>query len=199
MRLTRQSEIAIAILAACARAAGKTMRTMEAAGAAMATKDHAAHVVNDLVHEGFLKTIRGRQGGISLAVPAKEILLGDVLRRMQPDLVRHAEARENEEPATANIAFNAIVGAAEATFLTFMDRFSVADLVSETAGKRIDCLDCELLNPARRKRDKAAVFTATLYHQNNHTLHEQIEPLAGIIVAERARTERSRHHVNLSR
>ncbi|MBM7326274.1 Rrf2 family transcriptional regulator [Agrobacterium sp. S2] len=128
MRLTRQSEIAIAILAACAGAAGKTIRTMQAAEAADATKDHAADVVNYLVHEGFLKTMRGRQGGISLAVPATEILLGDVLRRMQPDLVRHANIHDLNEPGTANAALSAIVGAAEATFLTFMDRFTVADL-----------------------------------------------------------------------
>lgn len=164
MRLTRQCEIAIAVLATCARAGGKTVRTQEAADAAATSKDHAAHVVNDLVYESFLKTMRGRQGGIALAVPAREILLGGVLRRMQPDLVRHAEVRESEEPATATNAFNAIVGAAEATFLTFMDRFSVADLVNDAASRRIDCLDCELLNPVRRKRDKAAVFAATLYH-----------------------------------
>lgn len=39
-----------------------------------------------------------------------------MLRRMQPDLVRHAETGDKAEPATANTAFNAIVGAAEATF-----------------------------------------------------------------------------------
>lgn len=199
MRLTRQSEVAIAVLATCARAGGKTVRTLEAAKVAMTTKDHAAHIVNDLVHKGFLKTTRGRQGGMALAIPATEILLGDVLRRMQPDLVRHAETGDTAEPATVNAAFNAIVGAAEATFLTFMDRFTVADLVSDTAAKRIDCLDCELLNPARRKRDKAAAFAATLYHQEQSALRPQDEARVGLLVAERARTERSQHHVTSSR
>jgi Rrf2 family nitric oxide-sensitive transcriptional repressor len=196
MRLTRQSEIAIAVLTTCARAGRKTVRTMEAAEAAATTKDHAAQVVNDLVHEGFLKTMRGRQGGIALAVPATEILLGDVLRRMQPDLVRHAEIRESDELEVASIAFAAIVGAAEATFLTFMDRFTVADLVSDAAAKRIDCLDCELLNPARRKRGMVAAFTATLY-QSTLRLHDKAH--VGLVVAERARTERSHNHVNSSR
>lgn len=199
MRLTRQSEVAIEVLATCARAGGRTVRTMEAAEVAATSKDHAAHVVNDLVHEGFLKTMRGRQGGITLAVPATEILLGDVLRRMQSDLVRHAEVRETDEPETASMAFAAIVGAAEATFLTFMDRFSVADLVSDAVTKRIDCLDCELLNPGRRKRDKAAAFAATLYHQEQSALRSQDEARVGLIVAERARSERSHHHVNSSR
>jgi Rrf2 family protein len=199
MRLTRQSEIAIAVLAACARAGGSTIRTMEAAEAAATTKDHAAHVVNDLVHEGFLKTMRGRQGGIKLAVPPHEILLGDVLRRMQPDLARYANIDESAEPSTTNAAFTAIVGAAEATFLTFMDRFSIIDLVSDIAGKRVDCLDCELLNPARRKRDRVAAFTTALYRQEQPASRLQDEADIGLIVAERARRERNYHHANASR
>ncbi|MDH6269603.1 Rrf2 family protein [Rhizobium sp. SG_E_25_P2] len=199
MRLTRHSEIAIAILTACAGAPGKTIRTTKAAGAAKTTKDYAAHVVNDLVHKGFLKTTRGCQGGIKLAVPPLDILLGDVLRRMQPDLARNANVGVSVEPSTANAAFAAIVGAAEATFLTFMDRFSIADLVSEIAGKRVDCLDCELLNPARRKRDRAAAFTSILYRQEQSASRLQDEADIGLIVAECARRERNHHHANASR
>jgi Rrf2 family protein len=201
MRLTRQSEIAIAVLATCARAAGKTVRTLEAAEGAATSKDYAAHVVNDLVHEGFLTTQRGRQGGIVLAVPPQEILLGDVLRRMQPDLVRHAnidDLDDLDEPGTANAAFNAIVGAAEATFLTFLDRFTVADLVSEAAAKRIDCLDCGLLNPIRRKPAQVA-FASIVHSHKPSALPRQGDARVGLVVAERARTERSQHHVNSSR
>ncbi|MCY1666330.1 RrF2 family transcriptional regulator [Rhizobium sp. SL86] len=194
MRLTRQSEIAIAILTACAQAAGKTVRTMDVAEAAKATKDHAAQIVTDLVQQGLLKAMRGRQGGITLARPPEEILLGDVLRRMQPDLVRHTEARNSAEPPGANTAFTAIVGAAEATFFTFMDRFSIADLVSEIASRRVDCLDCALLNPAHRKRD-----TAPLYHQDQPVSDPHDEAGLGLILAERARGQRNQSPANTAR
>lgn len=130
IRLNRQSEIAIGILVACARSPMRKITTLQAAEVSATSKDHAAQVVNLLVHEGFLRTERGRGGGIALAVPATEILLGDVLRRVQPDLVRHS-GRDDLSGHNATIpAFAAIVGAAEATFLTFMDRYSIADLVS---------------------------------------------------------------------
>lgn len=164
MRLNRQSEIAIGILAACARSPMRKIRTLQAAEASATTKDHAAQVVNLLVHEGFIRTERGRGGGIALAVPATEILLGDVLRRVQPDLVRHAG---KDDPSGNNATlpvFDAIVGAAEATFLTFMDRFSIADLVSETG--KIDCLDCgssipTAENAAKRTPSRPRFITRT--------------------------------------
>ncbi len=153
MRLTRQSEIAIGILVACARSPMRKITTLQAAEASVTTKDHAAQVVNLLVHEGFLRTERGRGGGIALAVPATEILLGDVLRRIQPDLVRHAGRDDLSGHNVTIPAFAAIVGAAEATFLTFMDRYSIADLISGplqhasvgTQALHLPCFDCGLV------------------------------------------------------
>jgi hypothetical protein len=84
---------------------------LQATEASAATKDHAAQVVNLLVHEGFLRAERGRGGGIALAVPATEILLGDVLRRIQPDLVRHAGRDDLSGHRTTIPAFAAVVGA----------------------------------------------------------------------------------------
>lgn len=157
MRLNRQSEIAIGILVACARSPMRKITTLQAAEASATTKDHAAQVVNLLVHEGFLRTERGRGGGIALAVPATEILLGDVLRRVQPDLVRHAGRDDRSGHNVTISAFAAIVGAAEATFLTFMDRYSIADLLSgsaehASAGKQalhLPCFDCGLVKTVR--------------------------------------------------
>lgn len=139
MRLNRQSDIAIGILTACARAPGRTIRTAEAAERADASKDSAAQIILLLAREGFLTTTRGRQGGIALAVPAREILLGDVLRRIQPDLVQNA-CPENG----GGSPLNQIVGAAEATFFAFLDRFSVADLASGRTGLPVGKPDCRL-------------------------------------------------------
>ena len=157
MRLNRQSEIAIGILVACARSPSRRIRTLQAAEASAATKDQAAQVVNVLMHGGFLRTARGRQGGIALAIAPQEILLGDVLRCVQPDLVRHAGKDDSSGHNHIIPAFSAIIGAAEATFMTFLDRYSVADLVSaplkhalmDKHAPRLPCLDCRLVKSAR--------------------------------------------------
>lgn len=128
MRLTRQSEIAIGILTACARSPMRRITTLQAAEASASTKDHAAQVVNILVHGGFLSTERGRKGGIALAVPANEIFLGDVLRRVQPDLVHYTETADRSLPNTVIPTLNTIVATAETIFLSSMNRYSITDL-----------------------------------------------------------------------
>ncbi|MBT9371218.1 Rrf2 family transcriptional regulator [Rhizobium sp. CSW-27] len=163
MRLTRQCEIAFAILATCAGSPTRVMTTLQVAKASVTTKDHAAQVVSLLAREGFLRTERGRGGGITLALPAADILLGDVLRRVQPDLVQRAGQGDIfGHGVTHHVtpAFAIILFAAEAAFLTFMDRFSVADLVGEAAIQRFACLDCRLLDPVLRKRNEVAARTA---------------------------------------
>lgn len=125
MRLNRQSEIAIEFLVACAGLSRGTMRTGEIAERADVSKDSAAQIVLLLSRAGFLKTTRGRFGGVALTLPAREILLGEVLRRVQPDLIENCARQDGD----AGRALNIIVGAAEATFLAFLDRFSIADLV----------------------------------------------------------------------
>jgi Rrf2 family nitric oxide-sensitive transcriptional repressor len=50
------------------------------------SRNHLVKVVHNLgIHE-FITTSRGKNGGIKLARPAKEILLSDVVRKTEPDM-----------------------------------------------------------------------------------------------------------------
>jgi Rrf2 family transcriptional regulator, nitric oxide-sensitive transcriptional repressor len=86
MRLSRQSEIAIGILAICAERPTERIRTQAVADLTDTTKDHAAQIVALLVRRGFLATLRGRQGGLELKMAPADIILGNVLRVTQPEL-----------------------------------------------------------------------------------------------------------------
>lgn len=146
MRLNRQTEIAIAILVVCARYSGQTLHTSDLAARIESSKDSAAQIILLLSREGFLTTTRGRFGGVVLGMPAHEILLGDVLRRIQPDLFEN-HTREDIRIMDCPIdTFSTIVGAAEATALAFMDRFSIADLV--------DCRKDLLLGQSRPQAER---------------------------------------------
>jgi len=77
MRFTRQAELSIELLVLCARnSGGQAVTTREAAEATGTTKDHAAQIVSDLIHHGFLVGTRGRGGGIRLACEPDAINVG---------------------------------------------------------------------------------------------------------------------------
>lgn len=146
MRLTRQSEIAIAILGACARRPEGYVQTNEAALEAGATRLHTAKIVNLLVHAGLLTTSRGRRGGVALAQPSGSISLSAVLRHTQPAIVESSgpARRANADRSSLDI----IVHAARGTFVTLMDRFTIADLIVGRSVDRLACFDCSFVRSA---------------------------------------------------
>lgn len=142
MRFTRQAELSIELLVLCARtAAGKAVTTREAAEATGTTKDHAAQIVSDLIHHGFLVGTRGRGGGIRLGQPAKDINVGTVLRLVQPGF---GDPSQLSKDANANSAFGILLQAAMRSFVAAFDDFTIADLSIETSDGRLACLDCDL-------------------------------------------------------
>ncbi len=152
MRLKRQSEIAIGILAACARSPSTKFPAQHLAQEIGATKDHAYQVVALLVRNGFLHSDRGPGGGIRLARDPAEIKLVEVLRITQPEL--GADVPEPEPgPVAGQPLLDSIVAAASSFFVSLLDRFTVADLVVSSDGPSIACLDCSLVT-ARPVRER---------------------------------------------
>jgi Rrf2 family protein len=147
MQLTRQSQIAVGILAACARAPNRYVHTYEAADGTGASREHAAKIGHVLRRAGFVTAARGRHGGIKLAQPAEAISLGAVLRHTQPALCNASRPGERSEEGVADAVLARIVEAGWMDFVLLMDRFSIADLVAQRAPQRIACSDCRLMNP----------------------------------------------------
>ncbi|MFC7067120.1 Rrf2 family transcriptional regulator [Brucella rhizosphaerae] len=140
MRFTRQAELSIEFLVLCARAsAGSAVTTRTAAEATGTTKDHAAQIVSELIHHGFLVGTRGRGGGIRLARLPRSINVGTVLRLMQPGFDEQA-AKES----ASGSAFGMLLQAAMRSFVAAFDDFTIADLAIESSDGRLACLDCDL-------------------------------------------------------
>ncbi|MCA8881297.1 MAG: Rrf2 family transcriptional regulator [Rhodobacteraceae bacterium] len=98
----------------------------EIAQAHRLSQSNLMKVVNQLVDGGFLKSTRGRTGGVQLARPAAELRVGEV--------VRYIEGDTNLVDCSSCILVGAcglvraLKGAKEA-FYQSLDQFSVADAV----------------------------------------------------------------------
>jgi Rrf2 family protein len=80
MQLTRYSDYSLRVLiylAANKQGMATTQQIATAYGISLA---HLTKVVKELASRGYVETIRGRSGGMRLAVPADEILIGEVVR-----------------------------------------------------------------------------------------------------------------------
>ena len=85
MQLTRFSDYALRVLM-FANAAGDRLVTIEEmADAYDISRAHLMKVVNAFTRTGYLTPFRGRSGGVRLAMPAEEVVLGDVIRATEPD------------------------------------------------------------------------------------------------------------------
>lgn len=147
MRLTKQAEIAVHILALCARSrSGPPVTTRTAAGFADTTKAHAAQIVAKLVRHRYLESERGRNGGIRLAYPASHIGVGEVIRLMEPSF------DDTPDEGSPFLAFDALLHAAVDSFMATFDSFTIADLAGDPKISRIGCLDCSVHTVVRHGR-----------------------------------------------
>jgi Rrf2 family protein len=128
MRMKRETEVAIAILVACARSNGRRLKTADAAKAANTTPDFAAHIALKLVNAGFLKAKRGRSGGLELSRPADRVVLGEVICRLEEHDSLASEETALRSPRAVESDLQTIMVGARHAMHTFLDRFSIAEL-----------------------------------------------------------------------
>ncbi|WP_050772401.1 RrF2 family transcriptional regulator [Sagittula stellata] len=83
MRVTKRTNIAMRVLMYCAAHTERLVTKHEIAQVCNASENHLAQVINQLAQLGFLHTQRGRNGGLELARPASEIVIGDVFRHLE--------------------------------------------------------------------------------------------------------------------
>ena len=72
MRLTKSTSHAIRILIDCARADDRLVKVAELSQRLQITQQNAFKIVNLLARAGLIEAMRGRNGGVRLARPAKE-------------------------------------------------------------------------------------------------------------------------------
>ncbi len=115
----------------CATHAPEMLRTADVARACNASFHHVAQVVNKLESEGFLRTTRGRGGGITLAKAPKDIAVGRIFRLFESDLpfAECMDTARNTCPLAGACRLQGMLCEALGAFYASLDRYVLADLV----------------------------------------------------------------------
>jgi Rrf2 family iron-responsive transcriptional regulator len=133
MRLTRQTNYAIRILMYCAANEGRLSRIPEIAAAYTVSELFLFKILQPLVENKLIATVRGRNGGVKLAKPAAEITLFDVVRVTEESFAM-AECFENDAadcPLIDSCALNAALRKALGAFFDVLESYTIADLTKE--------------------------------------------------------------------
>lgn len=83
MHLTAHTDYALRVLIYLTHHPDKLVTIGELAEFFQVSKNHLIKVVHNLGLKGFVRTVRGKGGGICLARPAQEISVGQVVREIE--------------------------------------------------------------------------------------------------------------------
>lgn len=132
MRLSLHSDYALRILMALA-ASGRQMSVDEIAGQYGISRNHLAKVAQRLQALGHVSAQRGRGGGLTLARDPRDIVAGRVVREFEnlEGLVECMDAATSTCPVRGGCGLQGALGGALGAFLTHLDGYTLADLLSQ--------------------------------------------------------------------
>lgn len=132
MRLTEFTDHALRLLMYLGACYGRLATIDEVARQYGMSRNHLAKVVNELAADGVIMTVRGRSGGIWLARDPREIRLGEVVRRTEPNF-HMAQCFAGEIagcPFGAACRLRRSLAQATEAYLSELNRLCLADLLS---------------------------------------------------------------------
>jgi len=132
MRLTEHTDYALRLLMYLGSNGGRLATAGEVAAVHGMSHHHLTKVVNELGHAGFVETVRGRSGGIRLARPAADIMVGDVVRHTEPDfhVVACLDGRARACPLAPACVLKGALCRATACFLESLDGIALSSLIT---------------------------------------------------------------------
>lgn len=131
MQLTRHTDYGLRILIYLA-SADEHRPVSEIAERYGISHNHLVKVAHQLVKLGYLKTTRGRFGGMSLAVKAQDIKVGRIVRDLEPGfaIAECFSPLENQCVITKGCRLRSALDRAKNAFLEALDEYTLADITS---------------------------------------------------------------------
>jgi len=131
MRLTTMTDYALRMLIYLGQHPDRLCTTAEIAQAYDISEAHLTKITHQLGLGGWIRTVRGKGGGMSLALAPEDIMLGELVRAVEPDFyLVECLGNGNACSLTGRCRLTGIFNEALAAFLEQLDRHSLADLLS---------------------------------------------------------------------
>lgn len=131
MRLTVFTDYALRVLLVLATRTDNLMTIADISSAFGISEAHLMKVTHSLGKTGWVETVRGRHGGMRLAVDHRKLRLGQVVRKLEADFALVECLGEADHCAlTGGCGLERAILLARDAFLAELDRYTLADLVN---------------------------------------------------------------------
>ncbi|WP_424930934.1 RrF2 family transcriptional regulator [Amaricoccus macauensis] len=131
MRLTIKTNIAMRTLMCCALNPEIALRKADIAATCNVSENHLAQVISILNNKGFLRTLRGRNGGVTLGRAPQDIRVGEVFRLLEEGVpfVECFDDDRNTCPLAEFCLLKVALSSALEAFYASLDNITIADLI----------------------------------------------------------------------
>lgn len=131
MRITTHTDYALRVLIQVGLADGELVRIVDVARSFGISKNHLMKVVHRLGALGYLRTVRGRGGGVRLGRSVDAISVGEVVREFEADipLVECFDPTRSRCRIEQACVLKRALAAAQEAFFRALDGVTVAELL----------------------------------------------------------------------
>ncbi|WP_175638199.1 RrF2 family transcriptional regulator [Metabacillus schmidteae] len=145
MRLTLYTDYSLRVLVYLATKPKEELSNIkEIAEVYNISKNHLMKVTYELGKMNVIETIRGRNGGIRLALPPEEINIGNIVRKTEEDfhIVECFDQENNQCIISPVCGLKHVLNKALQAYLDVLDQYTLADLTKNQSA----LLDYFLMN-----------------------------------------------------
>lgn len=136
MQLTKFSDYSLRVLMYLARRPDEQRTIRDIATAHGISENHLMKVVQQLAKSGYVKTVRGKGGGVRLARAVAKISIGALVREVEP--LTPAECflpgYDGRCSLFPRCALRGALHAAQSAFLRTLDTYTLRDMMGAQAG-----------------------------------------------------------------
>lgn len=132
MRLTNYTDYSLRVLIYLAsKKQDELSNITEIAEAYGISRNHLMKVIHELGKMGVIQTIRGRNGGIKLALPPEEVNIGKIVRQTEDDF--NLVECFGDGPSNCVISpvcgLKHVLNRALSSYLAVLDEYTLADII----------------------------------------------------------------------
>jgi Rrf2 family transcriptional regulator, nitric oxide-sensitive transcriptional repressor len=141
MRLTQYTDFSLRVLIYLGLHDDRRCTIREISEAYGISRNHLMKVVQQLAAEGFVESVRGVGGGLSLAHVPEKLSVGRIVRAMEPDMGLVECMRPNNECViTRACALTGMLDEARKAFLAVLDGYTLGDILLPERRKNLSKL-----------------------------------------------------------